>query len=577
MKTVLGLLALAGLAVLVYSVLTEREQVAPEANNDELDEKQKPEINSVKENKYDSFLEEKRQRFKNSLEYTPYKEIEIQEEGKQVIEESNEEKIEAQIQEHGNCDVLDKISKNEIGIAQITIVNSSNDYREVNLWGTGETSVSTPLLTDVEDQQLIGSGPATTGIYPQNIAISPLTGLVYVVNQLSDSVSVYDGDGIPITTVLLGASISGGISPVALDFNPLNGEAWIVGSVSNNIYVIDRFFNISQIISSGGRRPLAIKYHILNNSFYVANMVDGVMSAINAATYIQTISVNPGAGRPSLEVEQESGRICVLNAASSVLLVYNLYNAFLGVVAGLSANSTLVVKGNEQGKFFVLSSTDVKKIDIDLFSIVTSSLLPSIGSGITYNAFNDYLYVLSNVSGQMHYYDQNLVFHCSLSSIKPNIGVAINSENGRFYFTDTSESLLYNGGYLQQSSYITISDDYAELKNALSQVSGLILDLKISFSTGDKFSNLFIKKRSITGLSKGEALSMNAYYAPQAYSNVAIVYGMRGEILNPKVEWRFAIAPFQSITFLIKILQQTISPDRQLGYAEKIIHQSRAA
>ena len=570
MKTALGLLAFMGLAVLVYSTI-KQQQEAHEVNNDS-DEKVTPE-NNLQENKYDSFLEEKRQRFKKSLEYTSFEEVEVHE----TKGESREEKIEEQIQEHGNCAVLDNISKNEIDIAQITVVNSSSDYREINLWGAGDSAVSAPMMSEVSAQQLLAGNAILTGIHPQNVGVNPFTQLVYVVNQLSDSVSVYDASGTTITTVFLGASIPGGISPVALDFNPLNGEAWVVGSVSNNVYIIDIYFNITMVISSGGRRPLDIKYHALNHSFYVANMVNGVLSEIDAASYILIGSVNPGSGRPSLEIVQESGKICILIAQSSVLLVYNLNNSFLGVVAPLSSNSFKLIKGGESGKVFVLSSFDVTKIDIDIFLIIASSLLPSLCSGLGYNAYNGYLYMLSKVSGQIHNYDQNLVFLSSMGALKCNLGIAFNTENGRFYFTGTAVSQLYIGAYATESSFITINDDYTELKNALSQIPGLILDMKISFSTADKFSNLFIRKHTVTGLSNGDAFSMNAYYAPQAYSNVAIVYGMRGEIIDSKTEWRFIIAPLQSITFLIKILQKVGSPDRQLTYTEKILHRSRAA
>ena len=61
MKTVLGLLAFMGLAALVYSTI---KRAAPVANTDRSDEQtaskeNNKEVNGSKENKYDSFLEER--------------------------------------------------------------------------------------------------------------------------------------------------------------------------------------------------------------------------------------------------------------------------------------------------------------------------------------------------------------------------------------------------------------------------------------------------------------------------------------------------------------------------------------
>ena len=552
-KTALTFLALMSLGAVIYSIVKSENQ-AEENDGEKMGESNGKEKKGKSKNSsfdesyadvergYDEFLQKSKARFKRRLDYTPYEEV--------VIRNFTED-IGAQ-----NTRMLEKVSEKEIGIVQVAVSNSSDKYRKVSLWGSAEDLLSPPELLDIEEQGLIGGGEAVTESYPQGVGINPVNGNVYVVNQFSDSLSVYDSDGGLINIVKLGGLFPGTVSPVALDFNPLNGEAWVVGSVSNNIYVIDKFLALIHIIP-GGRRPLAIKYHSGNGSFYVLSAVDGKLTQISTGTYAETFSQVGSLGRGDLFIESMSGKICVLSAQDSVLKIYDAENNLLGSVGLLGIYPIKISAAEEEGKVFVLTATQLFKVDVIAMNILSGIALSLIASGMEYNFYNHYLYVLSHVDGKIYIYDNSLLLLGSLSLQKPNIGIAINGANGRFYFSDTGGFRLYIAGYKTESSYIRINDEYRELKNIFSQCPGLVQHVKICFSTSEKFSNLFISKHTIAGLKDADAFSMNQYYAPQNFSNVAEVYGLRGELITSKVNWEFFIAPFQTVTFLIKIATST--------------------
>ncbi len=540
LKTLLTFLAFVGAGAAIYSLYKNSNATVDDTGVAKDGENKNSSIGTFsfdgEEEKYfEDYLRQRKERFKKKVAYTPYEEVLITSERK----------------EEGSA--LENISKREVGILQLSIRNNSNAYRRVRLWGPEGEILSTPDISDIGEQELIGGGGVNSGVHPQEVGINSYNGYVYVVNQLSDSVSIYDADGNPITVVKLGATIPGGISPVALSFNPANGDAWVVGSVSNNIYVIANNIQISQVIPAG-RRPLSISYNLINQRFYVVSIVDAMLREFNPATYAQTISLSYGAinSRASVMVEEGSGKILVLNSRALLLKVYSASLVLLGTVAGLAVNSLRMARAKEQEKFFVLSKTELQKLDLLNFIIESQVLLPGEGSGIGYNPFNKYLYVLSRADSKIFIYD-DLTQLGDLTLGKPNVGIAISS-SGRFYFAGTETGLLYIGGYKKESSYVSISDDYDELKRAFSQIEALVLHLKLSFSTPDKFSNLFIKHNTVTGKTEGDAFSMSQYYAPQNFSNVAEVFGMRGEIINRKVTWEFMISPLQTVTFLIKIL-----------------------
>src|SRR4051812_29331256 len=76
----------------------------------------------------------------------------------------------------------------------------------------------------------IGDVPA--GMRPRAIAVNPVTNLIYVANEFSNSVTVIDGANNSAATVMVGSG------PVHLAVNPVTNKIYVTNNGSANVTVI---------------------------------------------------------------------------------------------------------------------------------------------------------------------------------------------------------------------------------------------------------------------------------------------------------------------------------------------------
>ena len=166
-------------------------------------------------------------------------------------------------------------------VAQVTVTNHTEDIRKVTLWGANsQAQLADPMFLESTITKNI-----TVEKRPQGMAYNPANDLFYVVNQLSDSVSVIDDLGILITTISLSSSnLPGSISPVAVTVNtktdsPKFGVIAVACSVSNEVVFIEN--NIIIRRENIGKRPIDIIYNSFDDCYYVANLISGTISKIS--------------------------------------------------------------------------------------------------------------------------------------------------------------------------------------------------------------------------------------------------------------------------------------------------------
>ena len=121
----------------------------------------------------------------------------------------------------------------------------------------------------------------TVGSRPDGIAVSPVTGEVYVVNSefttLSggDSVSVINGWTNDVTSTLIT-----GPGPAGIAFSPLTGTVYLVIAGDDEVAVLNGL--TGQVIATVdvGDNPDAAVYSPLTNSVYVTNLGGNTVSVI---------------------------------------------------------------------------------------------------------------------------------------------------------------------------------------------------------------------------------------------------------------------------------------------------------
>ena len=98
--------------------------------------------------------------------------------------------------------------------------------------GQGTTLANNMVLAQEDDKKFISG--FNTGSYPVGITINPFTNKIYVANQYSNTVSVFDAK-----TDKLISTIQTGIFPYSIDANQFNNRIYVTNRGSNDVTVID--------------------------------------------------------------------------------------------------------------------------------------------------------------------------------------------------------------------------------------------------------------------------------------------------------------------------------------------------
>lgn len=155
-----------------------------------------------------------------------------------------------------------------------------------------------------------------TGSYPIGIAVNPLTHKIYVANEYSNTVSVFDA-----RTDKIEHTIKTGVFPYSIDINIFNNRVYVTNRGSNDISVIDGSTNLILDNINIGLSPVGIAIDPSSNYIYVTNIdsnsisiIDGisnkVINTINNITVPYGINVNP-----------ISKKIYITNIANSTITV----------------------------------------------------------------------------------------------------------------------------------------------------------------------------------------------------------------------------------------------------------------
>lgn len=172
-----------------------------------------------------------------------------------------------------------------------------------------------------------------TGSYPVGIVANPFTDKIYVANQFSNTISVYDSK-----TDIFKNTIKTGIFPYGMDSNLFNNRIYVTNRGTNEVSVIDG--STDSIIDNitVEKSPVGIAVDPSGNWIYVSNIDSNSVSVIDGISnkVIETIY---GFNTPyGVAVNPVSKKIYVTNLANSTLTVINGtdYSVIKNVNVGLA-------------------------------------------------------------------------------------------------------------------------------------------------------------------------------------------------------------------------------------------------
>lgn len=435
-------------------------------------------------------------------------------------------------------------------VTQVTVTNHTEDIRKVSLWGANSQALlADPMLLESSIAKNI-----TVDKRPQDMVYNPVNDLFYVVNQLSDSVSVIDDLGTLITTISLGSSnLPGSISPVAVTVNtkmdsPKFGVIAVACSVSNEVVFIENSIIIRR--ENIGKRPIDITYNIFDDSYYIANLISGTISKISN-TYRVTNFLNIKGVR-NLGVNAENGDLYIYSVENSDISIYDNQGVLKGTIEDVTSSIvSLVYHPIKKRMYLGLSdSNTVSETDPVTFGIVANIRVGNDPVALAYNYNNEMLYVRNRSFQNITRLDVENKIVDTIVLGDFGIGMAISSRKDIIALSNSVNNTVNILGS-QSGPTVTVNEEYYEDREDFQHNPAMVSHLKIVASGEDRINTLQLLENSVSGKEKCSALSLSNHHSPQNFGNISEVYDISGNLIDGHVGWSFKINPKQQVAFLI--------------------------
>ena len=201
------------------------------------------------------------------------------------------------------------------GTPQDVAVNPGSGYVYV------ANSPADRVLVFEEDR--VDEGPSSAiasiavGGSPKAIAVNSTTNRIYVANSASGTVSVIDERTLGVLD-----TIPVGLGPSGLAINQLTNRVYVANSTGNSLSIIDGERNVvlTSLVAVGGG-PGGVAVNPLTDHVFVANRTDNTVSVVDGTSGLVLVTLPVGSAPMGVAVNTTSGRVYVANSGGASLSV----------------------------------------------------------------------------------------------------------------------------------------------------------------------------------------------------------------------------------------------------------------
>src|SRR6266567_1308407 len=243
-----------------------------------------------------------------------------------------------------------------------------------SLFVVARLSDAVAVIDDSTDQ-IITRIPVGNG--PVRITMSPDRLKAYVSNGTAATVSVLDTVALTTTaTIQLGSKSR----PQESAVTPDGGRLFVIHQLSPTVTVIDTATN--QVITNvfiGGHQAKDILFTLDGRFAYVANYSQGTVNVIDTATY-QVTTIPTGAGPRRLAISPSGDRVFVTNNKASSVSVIDTATREVITTLVTGDGSFFSAINPDATRFYVSNSNDTTVSVIDIPSLTVLEVIPDVGS-----------------------------------------------------------------------------------------------------------------------------------------------------------------------------------------------------
>ena len=434
---------------------------------------------------------------------------------------------------------------------QFVVTNSTDTSQRIRLWGANsELSVSE---TEQFANRFNDSLAIEVGSYPQGMVYNPANDLLYVVNQLSDDVTVFDSSGTILQTIALNVfALFRVYSPITITVNTNQnsvnyGEVYVLSTVQDTISVIDLDFTISEELSVL-KRPTSFVYNPIDDALYVVGITESNMFVIDITT--RNVTQRSFEGIPSsIGLDSDTGNVFIHIALLEQVHVYDASHVRLAIIDQIPRAITSWAYHPIAKRIYGIVDNDASLLVIDTTTFEDSSTpLDGIGGSIAYSVSEGLIYIGETTNFQVLRLNADNAFIDPYPIADFETGIVIHPESGVVAFSKATENSVTLGRVTKQE--ITIKENYQEYRQEFQFNPAQVKHLKI-ISSDQLITTLELEDISISGKSDLRFMSIANYNSPQNFLQVAEVFEIEGTVIDGLHRWYFTLPAQTTITLLI--------------------------
>ena len=434
---------------------------------------------------------------------------------------------------------------------QVRIVNDSNQYRLIRLWGGNlDAPICVPNTNNLEDLEIELTIPVAGLSGSGRIVYNPQNDLLYLLNNIGN-VLVFDSDGVLITTIVLPVgSIPSDITVFKNSGNANFGRVYVSNLVTNSVSVIDT--NLTVLVNIGvGAAPSSLDIDSNLNRLYVSNSNSNSVSIIDLATNTNTgafTAINPGIVRVNsnngdIYVSSSPNIIRIYDATTISILDIMLSDNFISAMAYNPSNNTMYVS--------TLGASLLIPIDGNSYSTLSTISIGGFPNALQFSSTDDLIIVTTSGDNRYVGVDVNNTITGSVNLHNLSGGLAINQQDNLIWTTDVIGDTLYRVGFPETCTDVNTDSDYLEKVENFKYNPAKVNGIRFVFSSTDIFHTLSFQKESATGTITQEVLSMGNYISPQHFQPIIDLHELENVQIDGQRSWLFMIAPMQIITIMV--------------------------
>jgi YVTN family beta-propeller protein len=292
----------------------------------------------------------------------------------------------------------------------------------------------------------------TLGSAPANLALNSVTDTLYVTSPETNKVYVVD---VSTQKVISNIPLGPKIGNVDIDTNEFGGTSSIVfvtNSGNNTVSVIDGSTNEVIMNMKVGEHPLGIAIDPVMNRAYVSNNGDNTVYAIDYVTYLNhtfkaTIAskINVGLFPAGLAFDSDTAKLYVTNSGNNTVSVIDssTNTMIMNIIVGSFPNTVAVNQNNS--RVYVSNTGDNT---VSVINYLRNQTIPNVSDiqvdsspySITVNPRTNNIYTANYVSKTVSVIDGNT------NALKVGISYTINPPNAGI--------IVCNGNTIAENTYI---------------------------------------------------------------------------------------------------------------------------